>query len=345
MKRFNTEQEHINFLKPILSRYRIYIQKYEHMTRLDVLHKISNMLNTPIEDIHTNKLNSLSDITTIINVYKNWKYSLCGCKSIKPGINVRQSAIKQRGERKMKVVELFNSIDGEGRRAGELATFIRLFGCNISCVYCDSQYSCVAEEQGKLPFTEMSITQIVDKCKQLGSKNITLTGGEPLIHEDVKYLIMALSEEGFDVNIETNGAVDLASYYKEGNLNNNEIVNIPKYKNVWYTIDYKCPASGMEDKMILSNFDVRHYKYTNTVYKFVVGSKQDLDVAKRIIQGYILTDENLGNYIYLSPVFGDIEPKDIVKYMQDNSLQNDLTPIRIQLQIHKFIYPPDMRGV
>lgn len=248
----------------------------------------------------------------------------------------------------MKIVELFNSIDGEGKRTGELTTFIRTFGCNLDCSYCDSLYACKVEGS-ELPYTEMSIKEIVDKCKEYrennNTNNITFTGGEPLIAPDAPYLLQALCEEGFDVNVETNGAVDISKYF---NKDTGKVLD--KYnKNLWFTVDYKCPTSGMKDRMILDNFDVHTHTYHNVVYKFVVGSEYDLIEAEKIIKGYILVNqrgiEPYNNLIYISPVFGQIEPKEIVQFMQNHKLYDKYTPIRVQLQLHKFIWSPDMKGV
>lgn len=177
------------------------------------------------------------------------------------------------------------------------------------------------------------------------TNNITFTGGEPLIAPDAPYLLQALCEEDFDVNVETNGAVNIARYF-DGN--SGKVLN--KYKeNLWFTIDYKCTTSGMRDKMILDNFNVKYYHYSNMVYKFVVGDEQDLLDAEYVIKNYILVNqkciEPYNNLIYISPVFGKIEPKEIVKFMQNHKLYNKYTPIRVQLQLHKFIWSPDMKGV
>ena len=159
-------------------------------------------------------------------------------------------------------------------------------------------YACKVEGS-ELPYTEMSIRDIVNKCLEYrevnGTNNITFTGGEPLIHADVKYLIQALCEAGYNVNIETNGAVDISEYFDEDGY------VLDKYNdNLWFTIDYKCPSSGMENHMIIDNFDIFKKKYHNIVYKFVVGSQEDLDKAKEIIDDYIMPGSlkyNCKNYV------------------------------------------------
>lgn len=216
----------------------------------------------------------------------------------------------------MKVVEIFESIDGEGIFAGFPATFIRLYGCNLRCSYCDSEYSFSGNN-----YTEMAIEDIVQKAQQYNHKHITLTGGEPLIHKDVEKLIRALAGRNFKVNIETNGAVDISSYLKK--------------RNVLFTLDYKCPSSGMEDKMLAGNFlNVRKCD----VVKFVVGNSDDLNTAEKIIKEYNL-NENCN--VFLSPVFGKIEPVEIVDFI----LKRHLEGVRVQLQLHKYIWDPNQRGV
>ena len=221
-----------------------------------------------------------------------------------------------KGMNKMKVVEIFESIDGEGIRTGLPVTFIRLFGCNLRCSYCDTMYAL----EGK-NYTEMAIEDIMNKVKQLNHKAITLTGGEPLIHKDVSLLIRELTSQNYRVNIETNGAVDISPYVGK--------------RNTIITLDYKCPSSGMEDKMLLDNLNLVKIK---DVVKFVVGSKEDLEKTKKIIWDYELQAKT---NVFISPIFGEIEPKEIVEFMLANHLDN----VKVQLQLHKMIWDPNMKGV
>lgn len=220
----------------------------------------------------------------------------------------------------MKIVELFSSIDGEGIRTGQLCTFIRTYACNLRCIYCDSMYALEGNS-----YTEMSITEILTKCKELKNRCITLTGGEPLIHKDVDILITELLRAGYEVNIETNGAVDISKF----------IVDNP---NLFFTIDYKTPYSQMEDKMVLDNF----FKYArpNDVVKFVCANKQDLDIMKAVVTNMQEQLDELP-YIFVSPVFGQIEPVELVDYIKENNLQD----VRIQVQLHKIIWNPNTKGV
>lgn len=208
--------------------------------------------------------------------------------------------------KKLKVNEIFDSIDGEGRRAGELTSFIRLTGCNLRCTYCDSKYT----------FHEGEEMEIEDIVKKVSYKNVTLTGGEPLF-QDVHGLLDGLMEH--DVNIETNGSILIIPYMR--------------HKNTWFTIDYKCGCSGMSKHMLEENFWALRKQ---DVLKFVVGSQDDLDQAHSVYSTYDPKAQ-----VYISPVFGKIEPRDIVAYMKKHNLQN----WRIQLQLHKFIWDPMKRGV
>lgn len=217
-----------------------------------------------------------------------------------------------------KVVEIFESINGEGMRAGELAVFVRMKGCNLSCNYCDTMWA----NEADCEFEEMTADRIDERVKKSGIKNVTLTGGEPLLQKDADKLLKLFSDEkDIRVEIETNGSVNLSPFLK--------------YENTSFTMDYKLPESDMEKYMDLENFKILRKKDT---LKFVASSVNDLKKAKDIIEKYDLIDRV--NIIF-SPVFGKIELTDIVDFLKDNKL-ND---VRMQLQMHKFIWAPDERGV
>lgn len=217
-----------------------------------------------------------------------------------------------------KVVEIFESINGEGMRAGELAVFVRMKGCNLSCNYCDTMWA----NEADCEFEEMTADRIVERVKKSGIKNVTLTGGEPLLQKDADKLLELFSEENnIRVEIETNGSVNLSPFLK--------------YENTSFTMDYKLPESDMEKYMDLENFKILRKKDT---LKFVASSVNDLKKAKDIIEKYDL----IGRVnIIFSPVFGKIGLTDIVDFLKDNKL-ND---VRMQLQMHKFIWAPEERGV
>lgn len=217
----------------------------------------------------------------------------------------------------MQVVEKFVSINGEGLRAGELAVFIRFKGCNLSCSYCDTSWA----NERDCEYEELSPKEIFDYIKSTDIRNVTLTGGEPLLQQDIKELIeLILSDDDLRVEVETNGSVDISKFMKD---------------NVTFTMDYKLPSGGCEDKMNRGNFD--YLRKTDTV-KFVSGSKNDLDRALHIIRKYDVISKC---HVYFSPVFGSIEPKEIVDYM----IENNLNDARLQIQMHKVIWDPNQKGV
>lgn len=215
------------------------------------------------------------------------------------------------------VNEIFGSIDGEGVRTGELATFIRLAGCNLRCRYCDTSYA-LKGNQGN----QMSINEIIDKVKEIGYTNITLTGGEPLLQKNSIELIDRLTEEGFFVNVETNGSIDITPLLD---------------KNVIITIDYKTRTSGVNDKMILDN-----YKKLRAidVIKFVC-NRDDFEDIKKFLQ-----NNPTPAYIYISPIFNEVQPYELVDYMKELHKEGYNTKkLRMQVQLHKVIWDPNKRGV
>ena len=218
-----------------------------------------------------------------------------------------------------KVVEIFSSINGEGTRAGQLAVFVRMQGCNLNCTYCDTK--CANEADAKFHWT--STEEILELLRSMEIKNVTITGGEPLLQEEIGELLEAMAkEENLRVEIETNGSVPLQPFA--------EIPNGPSF-----TMDYKLPGSGMEKYMLPENFAVLRAQDT---VKFVVKDYEDLCRARDVIREYDLTEKC---HVYLSPVYGQIELENIVNFMKDNRL-ND---VNMQLQMHKIIWDSEMRGV
>ncbi len=218
----------------------------------------------------------------------------------------------------MKVVEKFISINGESRRAGELAVFIRFKGCNLNCCYCDTKWA----NEKDCKFEEITVEEIVSYIISTNVRNVTLTGGEPLLQPEMDSLLKALSQyPQIRVEIETNGSVSIEHFCNE-------------YRPS-FTMDYKLPESGCENDMCLENFYI--LKDTDTV-KFVCSSTSDLEKAKYIIEKYNLTEVCA---VYISPVFGKIEPAHMVSYM----IENNLNDIKLQIQMHKVIWDPNMKGV
>lgn len=226
----------------------------------------------------------------------------------------------------MKVVEIFDSIDGEGLRAGKTATFVRLAGCNLRCSYCDTLYALFGEDEPCL-YEEMTVDEVVSKVN-MSYKRVTLTGGEPLLHTESADFVKRLLKRGVEVNIETNGAVDITEFSAK----------LPDTEGMFYTIDYKLPSSGMTDKMLWRNF--KNLRPADVV-KFVVGSDEDVDVMKSVMES--LTEiYTVMPHIYAGVVFGNYEPSRLVERIMNEPLFKDVV---FQLQIHKVIWNPEERGV
>ena len=220
------------------------------------------------------------------------------------------------------VIEKFISVDGEGPTAGELATFIRFQGCNLRCSYCDTKYSW--NEESLINIEVLSAKEIYDYIKDTKVKNVTLTGGEPLIQKNIGSLLELLNnDKDLVVHIETNGSVNIKEF-KE------------KYKNIIFILDYKSPSSNMMKQMDIENFNLIDKK---DVYKFVIGNKEDINKALDIIKLYDLQNRCL---VYFSPVFdSSLTMEEIVDFMKENNLNN----VRLQVQLHKIIWDKEVRGV
>lgn len=216
------------------------------------------------------------------------------------------------------VAETFVSINGEGVNAGALAVFIRFCGCNLSCSFCDTKWA----NQEDTPAQNMTAEQLVQYVQSTGIHRVTLTGGEPLLQPGIEELITALSALGYRVEIETNGSVPLEPFAS--------LSFRPSF-----TMDYKLPGSGMESYMLMDNFPLLNNKDT---VKFVVGDKDDLERAREVIRQYALTARCT---VFLSPAFGSIEPAEIVDFLKEHTLNG----VRLQLQLHKYIWDPQARGV
>lgn len=219
----------------------------------------------------------------------------------------------------MNVIEIFDSIDGEGVRAGELATFIRLAGCNLRCSYCDTPYALSLTSPGE----HMSVERIVDIVSSMRNHNVTVTGGEPLLTDYGVALIHRLCKDGYSVNVETNGSLDIGM--------------VTGFENCIVTMDWKTPSSGAEDEMYEPN--LRRLR-THDVLKFVCGAT-DLPAVFDL-----LMEKRPDCWVYLSPVFGKIAPAALVDFMKELRAGGfDMSKTRVQLQMHKYIWEPSKRGV
>lgn len=220
------------------------------------------------------------------------------------------------------IIEKFISIDGEGPTSGELAIFIRFQGCNLRCSYCDTKYSWDEESINNVEI--LSAEEIYDYIKSTKVKNVTLTGGEPLIQKNISSLLELLNnDEDLVVHIETNGSINIKEFKD-------------KYKNIIFILDYKSPSSNMMEQMDKENFYLIDKK---DMYKFVIGSKEDINKALEIIKLYDLQNKCL---VYFSPVFdSSLTMEEIVDFMKENNLNN----VRLQVQLHKIIWDKEVRGV
>lgn len=219
---------------------------------------------------------------------------------------------------KYNIAEKFVSINGEGRKAGQLSVFIRFRGCNLDCSYCDTLWA----NSDDCPAETLTADEILKYILETKVTNVTLTGGEPLIQKGLYELIDLLCHNGLYVEIETNGSADISAY------RNMKI-------QPSFTLDYKLPSSGMEKAMNMKNYS---FISQNDTVKFVCGSHDDLEKALEIIKTNHL-DERCA--VYLSTVFGKIEPSEMVDFMIEHKLNN----VNFQLQLHKFIWDPEQRGV
>lgn len=218
----------------------------------------------------------------------------------------------------MRVVEKFVSINGEGQRAGEPAAFVRFQGCNLCCSWCDTKWA----NEPDCPYEEMSPAEVAAWADETGITNVTLTGGEPLLQKEMGELLpLLLADKKHRVEIETNGSVDIAPFCEKD--------------RPAFTLDYKLPGSGCEARMNTANYGLLRSEDT---VKFVIGSREDLERAKEIMEQYGLIGRC---QVYLSPVFGQIEPAEMAEFLTEHRMNG----VRMQIQIHKVIWDPEKRGV
>lgn len=228
----------------------------------------------------------------------------------------------------MLISEIFDSIDGEGIRAGQLCTFIRVAGCNLRCSYCDSMYAVEPEKYSDTKPKEMTVSEILSYVNRK-YKRVTLTGGEPLLFPESIKLVNSLCQLGYEVNIETNGSCDITAFRDLIRCN----------ENLFFTIDFKLPSSREMYSMRLSNYEELR---RSDVLKFVIGSEEDAEVAASYAHNLIEKYGKDAPYIYCGIVFGKYELKDVIElFMKDPVLKD----VRFQIQMHKIIWDPDARGV
>ena len=211
----------------------------------------------------------------------------------------------------LKVNEIFKSIQGESTHSGLPCIFIRLTYCNLRCTYCDTEY---AFHEGN----DMSIKDILDHIKPMKTKLVEVTGGEPMLQDNTIPLMQELLKNNYDVLLETSGAISLK--------------NVPK--KVKKIVDFKCPSSSMSDKNLWSIIDELNDK---DEIKFVIGDFKDYEWAKSKIDKYDLDKKWV---VLFSPVFGKISLEKLANWILKDNLN-----VRLQLQMHKYIWDPDKRAV
>lgn len=209
------------------------------------------------------------------------------------------------------VNEIFKSIQGESWFAGLPCVFVRLTGCNLRCTYCDTKY---AYEEGE----ELSLEEVLDRVEAYNSPMVEITGGEPLLQNDASDLADVLLTKKKTVLVETNGTLDIDV--------------LPK--GVIRIVDVKCPDSGESEKMLWENMDA--LVRTDEV-KFVLQSRRDYDWTKSIVEEYELLRRCM---VLFSPAFRILDLRTLAEWILDD----DLT-VRLNPQLHKYIWPPNKRGV
>ena len=211
----------------------------------------------------------------------------------------------------MRITEIFHSIQGESSYAGQPCVFIRLTGCPLRCTWCDTDYAFYGGH-------ECSIDEVLRKVHSYGCGLVEVTGGEPLVQPESLPLLTRLCDAGYTVLLETSGAVDIA----------------PVDPRAHVILDVKCPGSGMTDRMHWPNLSRLAVK---DEAKFVLADRADYDWAREILARYDLASRCM---VLFSPVFGSLDVRQLAEWILADRL-----PVRFQLQMHKYIWAPDMRGV
>lgn len=208
------------------------------------------------------------------------------------------------------VTEIFHSIQGESSHAGRPCTFVRLTGCNLRCAWCDTAY---AWEGG----TRMSRREVLWEVAKHRCRLVELTGGEPLAQPETPLLAQRLVEHGYQVLVETNGALPL------------DVLD----KRVTAIMDVKTPSSGMHARTDWNNLERLR---PQDELKFVLADREDFEYAARTVRRILPQDR----HIHFQPVFGRLDPAELAAW-----ILNERLPVRLGLQLHKIIWDPCLRGV
>jgi 7-carboxy-7-deazaguanine synthase len=214
---------------------------------------------------------------------------------------------------RLQISEIYLSVQGESTWAGLPCTFIRLTGCPLRCSYCDTEYAFYGG-------SKVALDDILAKVREYGCPLVEVTGGEPLAQPNCIPLLQALIDDNYTVLLETSGAYPIS--------------NVPR--DVRKIVDLKCPSSGEMHRNLYENMELLA---PHDEVKFVMGSREDYDWAKEQVSRYDLPQRCAA--VLFSCVFGKLEPATLVEWMVADKLFN----VRMQLQAHKFIWPPDTKGV
>ena len=213
----------------------------------------------------------------------------------------------------LRVTEIFRSIQGESTHAGRPCTFVRLTGCPMRCTWCDSEYTFTGGDH-------VSIEEVMKQVRDFGCRLVEVTGGEPLAQREAFDLISRLCDEGYEVLIETGGYVSTEDLDQRAKV----------------ILDVKCPASGEAERNHWPN--LRRLRPDIDEVKFVVANRVDWDFARKVVGDFDL--ESLTRSILISPAWEQIDLQELANWIVESGLN-----ARMQLQLHKYIWGPDARGV
>jgi 7-carboxy-7-deazaguanine synthase len=213
----------------------------------------------------------------------------------------------------LRVTEIFRSIQGESTHAGRPCSFVRLTGCPMRCTWCDSEYTFTGGER-------MSVEDVMRKVRDYGCQLVEVTGGEPLAQKEAFELVRRLCDAGYEVLVETGG------YVSTEGLDERACV----------ILDVKCPASGEAERNHWPNLE--RLRAERDEVKFVVAGREDWEFARGVIERYEL--EKTARAILISPVWGSTDLKELAELVASSGMD-----VRMQLQLHKYIWGPDVHGV
>jgi 7-carboxy-7-deazaguanine synthase len=213
----------------------------------------------------------------------------------------------------LRVTEIFRSIQGESSHAGRPCAFVRLTGCPMRCTWCDSEYTFAGGDH-------ISIEDVMRQVRAFGCQLVEVTGGEPLAQKGAFELVRRLCDEGFEVLIETGGYVSTEDVDERAKI----------------ILDVKCPASGESERNHWPNLE--RLRADRDEVKFVVADRRDWEFARGVIEKYQLERRSLA--VLISPVWGETDLRELADLVASSGLD-----VRMQLQMHKYVWGPETRGV